>query len=370
MITGHGPEVLLNGAADRKAHEQREAAGGDENAIPKRITMGALLEAHPRLRPVVIDGLLREGETLNIISAPKIGKSWLGTEMAYSVATGRDWLGRFTTTKGRVLILDNELHPQTLAHRLRTVATATELSEADLSNQIELVLLRGKLQNIAKLGALFSLIRPSEFSLVILDAFYRALPEGTDENSNAQMANIYNLIDGYADQLQTSFVLVHHSSKGSQSGKNVTDVGSGAGSMSRAADSHLILRQHEESDAVVLEAVTRSFAPVEPLCLRWDFPLFTVARDLDPSKLKQPNAKSNPDDDDTSLLIALDSIDPRRRGATVKALQGVLRWGRERVVRTLDRLLKEEILERIPVEVIIGNGAKTTYPGYRRMRPE
>ncbi len=60
------------------------------------------------------------------------------------------------------------------------------------------------------------------------------LPAGIDENDNAAMSQVYNAIDRYAEMLQASFILVHHSSKGSQSGKSVTDVGSGAGAISRA----------------------------------------------------------------------------------------------------------------------------------------
>ena len=41
-------------------------------------------------------------------------------------------------------------------------------------------------------------------------------------------------------------------SKGDQSGKSTTDVGSGAGSQSRAADTHLIIRQHEQEDVAVM----------------------------------------------------------------------------------------------------------------------
>jgi RecA-family ATPase len=65
------------------------------------------------------------------------------------------------------------------------------------------------------------------------------------ENDNASMAAVYNAIDRYADRLGCCFVAIHHASKGSQAEKSVTDVGAGAGSMSRAADTHLILRPHE-----------------------------------------------------------------------------------------------------------------------------
>ncbi len=88
--------------------------------------------------------------------------------------------------------------------------------------------------------------------------------------------SIYNLIDRYALQLGCCFVLIHHSSKGNQSGKAVTDVRTGAGSQSRATDTHLIPRPHEEPGAVVVDAAVRSWPPIEPRCLRWEFPVFQL----------------------------------------------------------------------------------------------
>lgn len=97
--------------------------------------------------------------------------------------------------------------------------------------------------------------------------------------------------------LGCSFVLVHHMSKGSQSGKSVTDVGAGAGRESRATDSHLILRPHRESGGYVVEAAVRSWPPVEPRLLHWTWPLWNVADDLDSANLKPerpPRCKPDP----------------------------------------------------------------------------
>jgi RecA-family ATPase len=94
------------------------------------------------------------------------------------------------------------------------------------------------------------------------------------------------LIDQYADQLGCSFVLVHHASKGNQSGKSVTDVGAGAGSQSRATDTHLVLRQHQEPGCVVVDAAVRSWPPLDPCCLRWEFPVWQPDDYLDPADLK------------------------------------------------------------------------------------
>jgi hypothetical protein len=234
----------------------------------------------------VIEGLLRAGETVNIIAAPKIGKSWLSLLVAFAVANGWPWLGRFATVRGDVLLIDNELHPETSSHRLRTLANKLGLCDRDLAG-VSIVNLRGQLKDLTRLGPGLLKIERGRYILIIIDAFYRALPPGTDENDNGAMASLYNRLDYYADRLGSSFALIHHSSKGSQTGKAVTDVGSGAGAQSRATDTHLILRPHEVPNAVVVDAAVRSWPPVEPFCLRWEFPTWSSAPDLDPTALRR-----------------------------------------------------------------------------------
>lgn len=129
-------------------------------------------------------------------------------------------------------------------------------------------------------------LEPGRFRLIVIDAFYRILPRDTDENSNGEVASLYNVIDKLAAHLRCGFCLVHHSSKGNQSMKSVTDVGAGAGSQSRAADTHLILRPHEEPDCVVLDAAVRSWTPMLPRALRWTFPVWNVDDSLDPTLLR------------------------------------------------------------------------------------
>ena len=81
-------------------------------------------------------------------------------------------------------------------------------------------------------------------------------------------------------------------------GTAVTDVGAGAGAQSRATDTHLVLRPHEEEGCVVLDAAVRSWPPVEPRCLRWTFPVWNPDDSLDPEALKVEGKKRKREKDE------------------------------------------------------------------------
>lgn len=247
-------------------------------------SLDELMTEFPEMKPVLIHGLLRIGETMNIIAPPKTGKSWLVTDLAASVATGSPWFG-YPCEQGKVLIIDNELHPETSANRIPKVINARNYPMSIVQRNLFVENQRGFLRSIYDLKSRLEEIKEHGFKLIIIDAFYRAMPSGMEENDNAKMAEIYNRLDSYAAELNCAFVLIHHTSKGNQANKSVTDVGAGAGSQSRAADAHIILRRHTEENAVVMDAVVRSFPPVMPIGLRWNYPLWNYDMSLDTDAL-------------------------------------------------------------------------------------
>jgi len=319
------------------------------------VSLVDLLASHPNLRPPVVHGLLRQGETMNIVSPPKVGKSWLVLDLALSAASGRPWLDTFETDPGDVLILDNELHGETLANRIPKVAAARGIDLTVVGQRVFVQTLRGSLMDFFSLESYFRALEPKKFKLVVLDAMYRFMPRGGDENDNGTITGVYNAIDRYADLLGCSFVLIHHTSKGNQSGKALTDVGAGAGSQSRATDTHLILRPHEEDDAVVLEAAVRSWPPVLPRCLRWTFPVWTPADDLDPTKLRSERprkahrgeeakevkeAKPEVTWDEKRFAAAFITSTPKTRDAILSEANaaGLSDWKAERLLRRAEAL--------------------------------
>ena len=228
----------------------------------------------------IIKGILRVGEVANVIASTKFGKSWLAVGLAFAVATGSNWLGR-KTLKGNVLLIDNELRPRTLKHRIATVMRAMGIEPSQGHARLEVVSLRGQSSNIQSLELALKKYNRDEFGLIILDAKYRAFGE-LDENSNTDQTLFHNAVDKIAGDLNAGFLMVHHSTKGDQGGRSVTDVGSGGGSQSRAVDTHLIIRPHSNEGCAVLDAAVRSFPPVESQTLRYEFPLWHLAAAVEP----------------------------------------------------------------------------------------
>ncbi len=282
---------LLEAAKSLSAYA--EASPYARNGNAKILSAAALASAYPDLHPPVVDGLLRQSETMNLIAPPKVGKSWLAHSLALSIASGRTWLG-LPTDPGPVLIIDNELHPSVLAYRLQRVADAMFLPD-EWPESVHTLTLRGHLQPLdALISSTHRLIAQGHYRLIVLDALYRFVPSDRSENDNAMMAGIYNSIDNLAEQTGAAVVAIHHASRGDQSNKVVTDVGAGAGAQSRAADAHIVLRAHEEEGVYVLDGAVRSFPPLDPLCIRWDFPLWSTVEGLDPTLLRSAKPQRRP----------------------------------------------------------------------------
>jgi Bifunctional DNA primase/polymerase, N-terminal/AAA domain/Primase C terminal 2 (PriCT-2) len=374
VIKGTGKK---EGKSDDKGAGESKGEGSEQANKPVTaiLSLGDLLDKHPKLRPVVIEGLLRRGETMNVIASSKVGKSWGMLDLALAKATGGNWLGAFPCSPGRVLYVDNELHPETLADRFRKVAAERQIPMATVREMVRVLPLRGRITDWSQLGRLFKEwgVKAGDFDFTVFDAFYRFLPAGTEENSNGDLATIYNWVDELAGTFEMSTALVHHSSKGDQSQKSVTDVGSGAGSMSRATDTHLVFRPHEEESVAVMDVALRSFPPIPSRCYRWEFPVWTPADNLSPELLGSPTRKKQEQAAEartrkggTLLLTRLDDVDPKRLGYGLNRLRHDLGWHLDKIHQVVAALVQEGILETITIKVPKGSRAETEAAGVRR----
>ncbi len=291
---------LFGGPSSARVYDPHEPDGirrngHSEPTFPKPIAAWQLMRDYPRMNEPLINGLVRRVEIANIVSESKLGKSWMMLNLGITCVGGGLLWGQYLTTAGKVLYIDNELHHSVIANRLEKVADAMGVrAEGKYKTDLFFEPLRGKRFDVFTLGRYLEQFEPGEFDYIILDAVYRFWPKGLSENDNAAWVEVMNTLESYAERMQAALLMVHHSTKGLQGEKRVTDVGAGGGAQSRAVDCHLVLRQHETPGVVVVDAAVRSFKPIEAFCLRWDFPLWMPAEDCDPAKLKvaKPTGKA------------------------------------------------------------------------------
>jgi hypothetical protein len=246
---------------------------------PFEIASPGISSTVPPMRPFVVDGLLRRGEICNFIGASKTGKTWMLYHLIAALASGGEWLGR-KCARSRVLLVDNELHPETAKNRMADVVEALGISKDEFDARVSVAFVRGRMATLEDVEATMRRAGREAFDVIALDAFYRFL-KGVDENANGEMTGVYNHLDRIAEFSGAAIINVHHSSKGDQSNKATTDVGSGAGAIARATDTHLAFLRHMDDGCVVLRGECRSSRRPLAVGLRLNPPFVTVDTSLD-----------------------------------------------------------------------------------------
>ena len=338
-------------------HANQESTCEAKTTEPPKVfwTAKELMDTFKEKKEPLIAGLLRREEVMNIVAAPKTGKSWLVLQLAIALATGCQWLGR-DCTKSRVLLVDNELHPETESSRLNHVANTMGFTSDDLDG-LSLAMQRGGVKSLYELPQQLKIINEEKghFDVIIIDALYKALPKDIDENSNGQITGIYNLIERIAREQKAAIVLVHHTSKGNQANKSVTDVGSGAGAQSRAPDTHLALRPHREKGVVSVSCCVRSFRSVDPFCIkRDDNYLWVTAPEYEPNDLEGKDASSGQgkeepttvEDISATIEYNLGNLDlPLGKTCLVEKLKSRINVSKTKIISALEDLCKNKVLE-------------------------
>ena len=256
--------------------------------LPNFEDIGTLADEQLPTPPALIEGLLRQGEKAVLGGASKTFKSWLCLDMAVCVSHGISWLGR-GVSPGVVLLANLELPRWCIRKRILDVASARGVRLE--SGRLLVWNLRGQVVSAAQLRAEIARRSIPDLRLVIIDPAYKLLL-GRDENSAGDIANLLGHFEAITNDTGASVLIPTHFAKGNASGKEAQDRISGSGVFARDPDSIFTLTRHEEDGAFTFEATLRTFAPAEPFVLRWQHPVFSVDKALDPSRLKK--AKPGP----------------------------------------------------------------------------
>jgi RecA-family ATPase len=176
--------------------------------------------------------------------APKCAKTWLGLDMALSVATGTACLGKYAVPEpGPVLVYLAEDALPVLRERVEGMARHRSL---DLG-QVEIHVITAptlRLDRDRDRTRLWETTRRLRPKLLLLDPLVRL--HGIDENSASEVAELLAYFRSLQRELDLSVVLVHHTRKNAAGGVAAGQGLRGSSDIHAFGDSNLYLRRTRE----------------------------------------------------------------------------------------------------------------------------
>ncbi len=243
----------------------------------------------------LVDQLWGDSSVGVIGGAPKCSKTWLGLDLALSVATGTPCLGAFAVPQpGPVLVYLAEDALPIVRERVAGMARqrGLDLDAVDIHVITAPTLL---LDREPHRGRLFETARRLRPRLLLLDPLVRL--HAIDENHAGEVAALLAYFRTLQRQLDLSVILVHHTRKNAATGVAAGQALRGSSDLHAFGDSNLYLRRAREH--LVLTSEHRA-APAPP-------PVSLQLIDNDPHQ--------------THLAVVADGPDQQRRSLHEQVLE-------------------------------------------------
>jgi hypothetical protein len=245
--------------------------------------------------PSLIEGVLYQGEKLQLAAGSKMGKSWVLIDQGICVAAGIPWWG-FPTIETPVIYFNLEIIRHAFDKRVREIAAAHQIKVPKLFNVWYLrdeeiydptrwELLKNALIDVCQNG----LPNP----LLILDPLYMLMDVDSNENSTGDVRKVMVRTGELVKLINGSNSTAHHFSKGGQSAKEAIDRSSGSGVFQRYPDSIFPMTEHGDPGCFAIEPYVRNHQPLKKFVVRWQYPIFVRDDSLDPKNLKGKKSQAH-----------------------------------------------------------------------------
>ena len=293
------------------------------------------LDKQPEEQRWLIDGLWARSAIGLIGGAPKSCKTWMGLDMAISVATGTAALDHFAVSaKGPALIyLAADALPQVRC-RIESICRRRQLKidQLDLHVITAPTLRLDQKADQDRLAETISVLRPS---LVLLDPLVRL--HRLDENSAGEISGLLGFFRELQRRFHTAIVLVHHASKKqrSQPGQALR----GSSDLHAIGDCNAYLARKNQH--IMLTVEHRAARSPEPM-------LLDLVSDNDESAVALQvcnDHRQHADQSDVSIADRiLDAMD--RVPTTRSALRETLRVNNQKLGDALTKLEEQQLIVR------------------------
>jgi len=285
----------------------------------------------------LVDGLWSDSAVGVIGGAPNCSKTWLGLDLALSVATGTPCLGRYAVPRpGPVLIYLAEHALAVVRERVEGMARHRGLAFAGLDMHVITApsLRLDRQPHRHQLLETATRLRPR---LLLLDPLVRL--HGVDENHAGEVAELLAYFRLLQRRLDLSVMLVHHTRKNAAGGVAAGQGLRGSSDLHAFGDSNLYLRRVRERLVLLSEHRAAAASPAVTLEL--------VATDAATAHLEVIAESSG--DRQSSLQEQVLACLVRGEALTRAKLRAVLSVQNQRLGEALETLERAGKIRRSPV---------------------
>lgn len=163
----------------------------------------------------LVEGVIQRGANGLFIARPKVGKSYLITDLALALASGQKWLDFYVPNRVRVALVSREDNGGLTQMRVKKLRAHRQLTAAQLDGYLYINAkgMRPKvmLDDEPQVVSLIADLKKYQSEFLILDVM-RVL-HGADENDNTEMQRILSVLNRIQDEVGCSVCLVHHDNK-------------------------------------------------------------------------------------------------------------------------------------------------------------
>jgi len=338
------PEYDPPGSPTVEVDEFFGPAGGRVHAdTPSEDHSGSFLRpisellAMPEVDPDwMVDQLFTVGSNGWVAAEPKVGKSWTVLELVYSLSTGNPFLGRFAVKQPRrVIYIQEEDSIQRVLRRFKKLLKGDPSRAAPADDYLRWSVRVGfKLDSQAWVDRLRQELIDYPAEVVVLDVFNRL--HGLEENKQADMTRILNLLMDFNRSFGCAFIVVHHNRKpqaGSEARANQMIRGSGV--LGGWGECSLYLRRSKDKDTIIVTPESKDAPEMD------DFTI--VLRDQDNGgivlEMGEVEAQDRMTVADRETIFVVQKITDMGTDATAKTVADTLGRDRSTVQTRLTRLV-------------------------------
>ena len=185
---------------------------GDQNKTFEFVDSSTIKEADIIFPPEVVHGMLYGKSKMIIGGHSKSYKSWFATQLGLAIAYGKKFIG-FSTNQTKVFYLNLELPDFVIEKRLFDLRADLGITSEEGDGKFTLINARGRWNGLESLEVLGKQIADEceEPPVIVIDPIYKI--NCMDENSTADMSELFDEIDHLINETQATVIMVHHFKK-------------------------------------------------------------------------------------------------------------------------------------------------------------